>query len=347
MKAGLKPQVTIGKLLRPRSANPGRTTELAVCAAWMFVLCGSATSAPPLAVAPAQAQAAAVPSTPHTTATRPAVLVYVTARLGEVATCGCAPERGGLGRQATYVAQLGKHADLGYVEAGDTFFHNWRVQPAEAPRLVERARRLTELLASQGLLATAVGECDLAVGLRVLEMLAKDARFPVLGANLITPEGRRPFPATAVVTIGGLHVGLVGLISDRLGVTTTHSDLVVEPPAKRLAQVLQSFSPRPDRIVVLAHMSPAEAEELARAVPGADLAVLGHGNGRLPVPRLVGSTLLVGSEPKGQELGEVDLIRLPSERQKSHRHVSLPMSLREDPAVAAKVKALAPPPARP
>ncbi|MBI4867566.1 MAG: hypothetical protein HY816_11495 [Candidatus Wallbacteria bacterium] len=296
--------------------------------------------------------AAAQPASPSqadalATTTRPAVLVYATARLGEAASCGCAPERGGLARQAVHLARLRRAASVGLVEAGDTFFRNYRIQPSEAPKLVARARGLAGLLSDQGLLATAVGECDLAVGLRVLKDLASAAKFPVLAANLVTNEGERPFAASAVVQIGSLSVGLIGLVSERLGIGTTSAELRAEPPAARFRETLAALSPRPDRIVVLAHMPPAEAEQLFREVPGADLAILGHGDGRLAPPRMCGSALLVGSDLRGRELGEVELTNLPTLGTRAHRHVLLSASIGEEPAVAERVRKLEPLPARP
>jgi 2',3'-cyclic-nucleotide 2'-phosphodiesterase (5'-nucleotidase family) len=171
-----------------------------------FILVTGCSSSLPAA----DSSLAARPTQPSS---RPVVIVYSTARLGEIKSCGCTPDRGGLHRQSSFLAEIRKGAEVGLLEAGDTFFKNYRIVPGEAPALMERAMVVAKLLEDQGLLATTVGDCDLAVGLLVLEKIAATVRFPVLAANLATRDGKHPFPPSLARKIGSLNVLIVGVIS--------------------------------------------------------------------------------------------------------------------------------------
>jgi 2',3'-cyclic-nucleotide 2'-phosphodiesterase (5'-nucleotidase family) len=194
-----------------------------------------------------------------------------------------------------------------------------------------------KLLAMQGLVATAVGEADLAIGLDMLEAVAKEAPFAVLAANLIAKDGRRPFQSSLVHKLGSLQVGLIGLVSPHVGVERTPAPVKVESPAKRLKQVLAAFDPRPDRVVLLAHMSPKEALDLLEQVPGIDLAVLGHPMGHKTPAAVVGKSLLVGTDIRGRELGEVVLPAGRTLAVSDHHLVPLTPAIGVDATVAHEV----------
>ncbi|MBI4871168.1 MAG: hypothetical protein HY814_06335 [Candidatus Riflebacteria bacterium] len=200
------------------------------------------------------------------------------------------------------------------------------------------AETLARLLASQGLVAAAVGECDLAFGLETLESLAREAAFPILAANLTTKGGRRPFRGAAVVPCGGNRIAFIALASPSLSIQALHPALRLEPPAKALTRELAAVRGRVGHVVLLAHLPAAEAEALVRKVRGVDVAILGHGAGRTREPRRVGKTLVVGSDVRGRELGELTLVSGPGGPVWKHRLIALTPSLGEDPAVAAVVE---------
>jgi 2',3'-cyclic-nucleotide 2'-phosphodiesterase (5'-nucleotidase family) len=101
--------------------------------------------------------------------------------------------------------------------------------------------------------------------------------------------------------------------------------------------VLAAFDPRPDRVVLLAHMSPKEALDLLEQVPGIDLAVLGHPMGHKTPAAVVGKSLLVGTDIRGRELGEVVLPAGRTLAVSDHHLVPLTPAIGVDATVAHEV----------
>src|SRR5512141_2119728 len=66
-----------------------------------------------------------------------------------------------------------------------------------------------------GYAAMAVGNHEYDFGLELLREVEKQAKFPFLSANTLTPKGAPAFPTHTLVTVGGVRVALVGFTTPR------------------------------------------------------------------------------------------------------------------------------------
>jgi 2',3'-cyclic-nucleotide 2'-phosphodiesterase (5'-nucleotidase family) len=139
--------------------------------------------------------------------------------------------------------------------------------PVDEDATPERMRVTIEVMHHMGYHAAAVGLTDVARGLSQLLEVAGQAGFPLLSANLRDSQGR-PLPgiqATAVATVGGLRVGMVGLSSPscaRVGQST-----VLDPESALLEACYEFRMQHVNKILMLSNVGAATDRALLRAVP--------------------------------------------------------------------------------
>lgn len=189
------------------------------------------------------------------------------------------------------------------VDAGNALF--------KAPGAVdEPSKKKAEFLLSKmgalGTFAMAPGVRDLNAGAAFLKQAAQKANVKVLSANLTDSSGTPLFPGSAVVVVGGVRVGLIGISPPG-----THPGL---PGLKGAALVdsvreeAKKLSGKVDLTVVLAAVPSADAYQLANAAAGLfDLILLSHeARGAAPAQRFEHCYLVPGGE-RGRALGKLSL----------------------------------------
>jgi 2',3'-cyclic-nucleotide 2'-phosphodiesterase (5'-nucleotidase family) len=168
-----------------------------------------------------------------------------------------------------------------------------------------------------GLDAMTPGEADLAVGLDRLRRWARQADITLLCANLTDRRGRPVGQPHELVEAGGVKVGLLGVLQPPPppGEETRPplpGDLRTQDPraaARRQVKALRRQGA--EVIVMLAHTGLEAARELAAAVDGVHLVVVGHGGSRTLLPQATGGAPVVGSGSRGQHLGHAELRLAP------------------------------------
>ena len=123
------------------------------------------------------------------------------------------------GGQADAPARLGRH-DPGLARAGARL----RRPGGDASDPIVRAMNLV------GYDAMAVGNHEFDFGLERLERSRREARFPWLSANTSDADGEPALPPYAVLEVGGVRVGILGLV-------TPHVAQLGEPAPDRGAAV--------------------------------------------------------------------------------------------------------------
>lgn len=215
-------------------------------------------------------------------------------------------QRGGLARIAAYVQVLRELYPnrVLWLDGGDTF------HGTNLANLFD-GEPVLEALNAADLDAMTWGNHDFNFGTEVARELAAEARFPILGANIIDSASGRPFSR------GAAFFDLDGVTVAVLGLTTADTPLVTLPRnvagltfldpvdvAGRLVPVLRDEA---DVVVVLSHLGIEEELRLARLVPGIDVIVGGHSHTRLDEPIHVGNTVLVQANDYGKFLGYLKL----------------------------------------
>jgi len=79
-----------------------------------------------------------------------------------------------------------------------------------------KARLIAEQWVESGLDAAAIGAVDWSLGRAFVSDLVASSNYPVVAANLVCEEGRRPFPAARIIDAGGRRVGVVGVTAGSL-----------------------------------------------------------------------------------------------------------------------------------
>jgi 2',3'-cyclic-nucleotide 2'-phosphodiesterase (5'-nucleotidase family) len=168
----------------------------------------------------------------------------------------------------------------------------------------ERAELLLAQMDALGTAAMAVGARDLTLGLELLRKKTQGSRMKLLSANLVDKQGKALFPASTVLTAGGLKVGVVGVSPE--GVLPEAQGQPALPAvlaeAKRLRQ-----KDKVDVVVVLAALPHATARQLSEQGEGVDFVIQSH-EGRGPgVAHRAGLATLIPPGERGRQLARLEL----------------------------------------
>ncbi len=183
------------------------------------------------------------------------------------------------------------------------------------------------LYSEAGLDVDALGNHEFDPGTRALAgMIVRQARFPLLCANLVNPHELAGvvFPAALLVT-RGVRIGIVGLVTPAEIVRRDHPDLGIAHPVTATRYLIPLLRPHCDLMIVLSHLghslatktavtSVAGDVELAQNLPAGsvDLIVGAHTHtalnaAGLATANVVNGIPIVQAGAFGEYLGQVDL----------------------------------------
>jgi len=143
------------------------------------------------------------------------------------------------------------------------------------------------------------------------------AHFPFLAANLIDERGGTAMPPYQFFNVGGLRVAVIGVMTgdfrslqtpDRIGAMRT------SPLVPTIRRYLAEVSSGADFIVLLAHLTAEEEDQVLNGLPEIPVTISGHMHGGLTAPRKVDDRILVRVRQNAVELGRLDLKVDPSSR---------------------------------
>jgi 5'-nucleotidase/UDP-sugar diphosphatase len=205
---------------------------------------------------------------------------------------------GGLAVIAAIVKQ--QHPDL-LLDAGDMF----------TGTLVSDAfygESVMAVMNRMGYRASILGNHEFDYGLKTLRDRVRQARFPVLSANVVLPFS--DVGKTSAIEVKGIRFGIVGLTTEETP-TTTHpknvKDVQFLDIVRTLEQVLPSLRETSDIVIVLGHLAPQEELRVARAFPEIKLIISGHSHTELQQPIHENNALIVRTGSYGRFVGRVDL----------------------------------------
>ena len=265
------------------------------------------------------------------------LLVIATTDLkGRTSPCGCHTPKGGFARSAMVLDSLrSAGAAFLYVDAGGAF-------PDQDGR-TDLAAFMYQSLRDQDPAAVGVGPRDLRHGVQFLQSLVRETKLPVLCANLVDRStGKRLFPATRVVTVRGVKVGLFALIGEHWDLGPARDSLAVTDAENAAHEAVAALRAQGAQVILLlSQLGKVGGEDLAAAVPGIHAIILGHDVPILERGRHVGDAMLSYAGELGQHLG---VIRLALDRagRPDGGDVevrALGPGVREQPAMLAHVKA--------
>ncbi len=206
------------------------------------------------------------------------------------------PDAGGSARLATVVRQVKPDLmlDAGGMLSGSLISDTFLGAP------------VIEVMNAIGYDAATVGGNEFGFGINALAARVREANFPVLSANAVSPIDE--IQVAAIFNAQGVRIAVVGLTSDELR-RTGHPQNVkyvdVADTVITLESVLPRIRDRADCIILLTNVSQAEEQRIARAFPEIRLIIGAHEEAELPVR--VGQTTIVSAGKFGKFAGKLDL----------------------------------------
>ncbi len=247
--------------------------------------------------------------------------------------------RGGFAHLATVIRRERAAAEACLlVDAGDF------VQGSPVSTLY-RGLPIFEIANRFGYDAATLGNHEFDYGWPLIPKYLRAARFPIVSANVVDPQGRLLTGRAYVIrNVKGIRVAVIGAIMGSLLSYATPERMGpwrALPPIDAVRKYAAELRPQADLIVVLAHLELAEQPELLRSVPDLGVIIAGHVHGALESAREQDGRVLVRAASYGRELGRLDLkLDLPARRIASWTWKRIPIESKTTPPardVAAQV----------
>lgn len=188
------------------------------------------------------------------------------------------------------------------LDAGNALFKG--TQRGFEPTERARAELLLTQMDAMGTVAMAVGARDLTLGVDFLKARTKKAKMKLLSANLVDANGARLFPASTVVTVGGVKFGIIGLSPpDEVPGVRVQPAL---PAAAAEAKHLRTKE-KVDVVVVLAAIPYTEALRLAEQTEGVDFVAQTGDNRGVGMAQRHAFATLIPTGTRGRQLARLEL----------------------------------------
>lgn len=201
-----------------------------------------------------------------------------------------------------------KHPLSMYLDAGDLMTGN-PICTMEHNGV--RGGALLTMLERLDITAECIGNHEFDLGAEHTLKFISKAEFPLLCANVVNKSNGNPIaPSTALVTIGGLRIGIIGLVTDGLAGVVSKKSLEpfnVIDDATTAQPLIDSLDAFTDIIVLLTHIGVEGDTELAETLHGVDVIVGGHSHTRLKEPKVVNDVVIVQAGSYCKNLGVLEL----------------------------------------
>lgn len=220
------------------------------------------------------------------------VLLHTNDLHGQVSPRG---DTGGLARLATIVRR--EKPDL-LLDAGDMFSGTMASDLFFGKPMIAAMNGL-------GYAAGTIGNHEFDHGLLELSNRLREARFPVLSANVMGVDEVQPY---TVLVVKGMRIGVIGITAEDVAMGTNQKNLKgvkVTYLVDAVREALQKVRPISDFVILLAHTSPEEQARVLRAFPEIQLVVAGDSH--VSRATRVGQTLVVEAGSRAQVVGKVTI----------------------------------------
>jgi len=227
---------------------------------------------------------------------------------GELTSCGCAKrDLGGFAHKATLIKQERAAGPVLLVDAGD-------FAPDRGFERHNKTAFIYELMARLDYDAVTPGEREMMDGLEPLrEICAAHPELKMVSANVMDKSGNLIWPEYTIVERGGRKIGVTGITGNAfykfnvMRKAQVSDDFTFQDPATALRRVVGELQGRVDLVVALLHQPEDEAKKLLTAVPGVDVAVLGHNSKYVFDAEHAGGALVLSPGTRGQYLSVLSL----------------------------------------
>lgn len=156
--------------------------------------------------------------------------------------------------------------------------------------------------------AMVVGNHEFDFGQDILKKRISEAKFSVLGANVVGLKLLKPY---VIKESGGIKIAILGVVTDETAVSThprNVAGLKFIPPDAAVKKYMTGLRNKSDIIIVLSHIGYSADRLLAEKVKGIDIIVGGHSHTKLLKPVVIGNTIIVQAWEHAKALGVLDLV---------------------------------------
>lgn len=160
--------------------------------------------------------------------------------------------------------------------------------------------------------AATIGNHEFDYGWQKITKFIRLAHFPIVSANVINAEGRllaqKPY---LIRSVGSIRVAIIGALTADLPTLSTPNLLGpwrAEPVLATVHRYAAEVRDRSDLIVVLAHITGEEEDQLLHEAPEAPVIISGHLHRGMETPKTFDGRILVRVKAYGEELGRLDLM---------------------------------------
>ncbi len=160
-----------------------------------------------------------------------------------------------------------------------------------------------------GVDAMTLGNHEFDFGQGNLATRMKQARFPIVSANIRRADGQPLAKPFVTCDVGGTPALIFGLTSQDTAIESDAKNVVglrFLDPIATAREIVEANRTRYPIIIALTHIGLDNDIALAKAVPGIDLIIGAHTHDALKEPLRVGDTLVCHAGSRGAYLGEVD-----------------------------------------
>ena len=160
--------------------------------------------------------------------------------------------------------------------------------------------------AQMGYTAVALAPRDLAGGLDFLRKQGKKG-LPWISLNLVTDQGRSPFPPMILTKSGDLRIAILGLTGPIRMTNVRQNGYRIIPWQQALPPALAEADRAADMVILLSSYPFRINQQIAQNLEGIAI-ILQAGNSEANMtPRLVGNTLICQAASRGKYLGILDI----------------------------------------
>ena len=187
------------------------------------------------------------------------------------------------------------------VDTGDLLHMHTNIPDGDRAALDAKISLFIKGFEKHNLAALGVGDRDLALlGVDGLKEKFKDAKFPLLCANVVDTAGKPAFTPYKMVESAGYKIGLFGLVTG--GAEPKDKDKYkLESPTDTAVKVVEELKKEgAQAVVLLAHLDRRDCLAIAEKVPDVDIILGGQSMGTSRFLEPMGNAWWVDSGQKGK-----------------------------------------------
>jgi 2',3'-cyclic-nucleotide 2'-phosphodiesterase (5'-nucleotidase family) len=212
---------------------------------------------------------------------------------------------GGFARLATAVRQEKQKSSASlYLDGGDL------VQGSPVSTLF-RGLPIFEVANGLGLDAAALGNHEFDYGWSRIRDFQKQARFPLLAANVVNDAGQLLLPPGYLIKeVGGVRFGIVGAVTERTNTSVRARERgpwTIAPVVPVVEKLARELKPLVDIVFVLGHLTYEEDRAILEKVPDVSFVMSGHNHDARDMPMRFGERFAVKARSHGRELGRLNV----------------------------------------